>query len=297
MNEVLNNCPVCGDNEFSIFLKVKDHFLSGENFDILSCKKCSFKFINPRPDQHSIGPYYQSENYISHDAGKADLLSTIYRLVRKISIRSKYRLVGKFCNTGKLLDIGCGTGEFLAYCRDHGFKVTGMEPGEKARTFSINNHGIEVADHLDRLLESGQKFDCITMWHVLEHIHELNETIVRIKKLLTTGGTLVVAVPNSNSPDAQHYGAWWAAYDVPRHLYHFTSDTIRQLFTKHGMQTLKIFPQRLDAYYVSLLSEKYRNGKSNYFAAVLRGFFSNFQARRAGFGHSSQIFIIRPGIS
>jgi predicted SAM-dependent methyltransferase len=131
------------------------------------------------------------------------------------------------------------------------------------------------------------------MWHVLEHIHELNESIIKIKKLLTSGGTLVVAVPNANSPDAQHYGAWWAAYDVPRHLYHFTSDTLRRLFAKHGMKVLKILPQRLDAYYVSLLSEKYRNGKSNYIAAVLRGFFSNFKASGPGVGHSSQIFILR----
>lgn len=297
MNEVLNNCPVCGYSEFSKFLNVKDHFLSGEAFDIVYCKQCSFKFINPRPDEQSIGPYYQSENYISHDAGKTDFLSTIYRLVRKISIRSKYRLVRKFCKAGKLLDIGCGTGEFLAYCRDHGFKVTGMEPGEKARSFARNNHKIEVAEHLDRLLESGQTFDCITMWHVLEHIHDLNESIIRIKKLLATGGTLVVAVPNSKSPDARHYGAWWAAYDVPRHLYHFASDTIRQLFEKHGMQILNIFPQRLDAYYVSLLSEKYRKGKSGYITAFLRGFSSNSKASQPGVGHSSQIFIIRPGIS
>jgi 2-polyprenyl-3-methyl-5-hydroxy-6-metoxy-1,4-benzoquinol methylase len=293
MNEVLKSCPVCGNSEFSEFMNVRDHFLSGENFDIVFCRKCSFKFINPRPDGNSIGPYYQSENYISHDAGKTDLLSTIYKQVRKISIRSKYRLVRKFCPAGNLLDIGCGTGEFLAYCRDQGFTVKGMEPGEKARNFARTTHGIDVTENLDRLLESGQKFDGITMWHVLEHIHELNESIIKIKKLLAGGGTLVVAVPNANSPDAQHYAAWWAAYDVPRHLYHFTSDTIRQLFAKHGMQVRKIYPQRLDAYYVSLLSEKYRNGKSNYIKAVLRGFFSNFKAPRPGVGHSSQIFILR----
>lgn len=293
MYEELKNCPVCHHSGFDQHLMVKDHFLTGEEFKLVKCPGCGFIFVNPRPDFAAIGNYYKSEEYISHDASKTDLISRIYKVARNYSIRGKYNLVKTYAKSGSILDYGCGTGEFLAYCRLNGFHTTGVEPNQKARTFAIEKNGIIVSEKLDDLISENKTFKIITLWHVLEHVHELNETIENLIKLLGPAGTLVIAVPNCTSQDAAHYGSFWAAYDVPRHIYHFTESTIRELFKKHRFSINKIFPQKLDAYYVSMLSEKYMNGKNNYLRWVLNGFLSNFNAGNAKTGYSSQIYILQ----
>ncbi|MEI7660731.1 MAG: class I SAM-dependent methyltransferase [Bacteroidota bacterium] len=292
MAEKINFCPVCKGGKFSDYLKVKDHFLSKETFNILQCISCGFRFVNPRPDKNEIGGYYQSEEYISHGVVKTDLLSRVYRIARIFSIRNKYRIVKKYCQSGRILDIGCGTGEFLAYCRKMGFEVSGVEPNEKARHFAGMENGITVSGKLKPSGDNGGIFNCITMWHVLEHVHELDQTLDTIKELLTPDGTFIAAVPNSNSWDALHYGSSWAAYDVPRHLYHFTESTMTELAKRNGFEVVKTWPQKLDAYYVSMLSEKYAKGKKNYLKSVILGFWSNFNAKTGGKGHSSLIFIL-----
>lgn len=292
MAEKITSCPVCGGIDFTDYLEVEDHFLSKEQFVIQQCSDCGFRFVNPRPAEDEIGRYYQSEDYISHGAGKADLVSRIYRTARFFSIRSKYRIVKKFSRQGKILDIGCGTGEFLAQCRKMGFEVAGIEPNEKARNFARSVNGISVNSRLG--IQAGEKgtFDCITMWHVLEHVHDLDATFGSIKKLLTADGIFIAAVPNSNSWDASKYKCHWAAYDVPRHLYHFTAETMQALASKHGFGVLKTNPQKLDAYYVSMLSEKYLSGRANYFRSAVIGFWSNRMAKKRETGHSSLIFVL-----
>jgi 2-polyprenyl-3-methyl-5-hydroxy-6-metoxy-1,4-benzoquinol methylase len=292
MVEIIIHCPVCDGTVFSPLLKVKDYFLSQEEFSILSCGSCGFRFVNPRPDKSDIGRYYQSDDYISHDAGKKDFLSIIYKFARRISIRRKYGIVSRCSGGRKILDIGCGTAEFLAYCQKQGWDVTGIEPNEKARLFAQTRNLITTYEQLDALADLQGTFHCITMWHVLEHIHDLNGLIIRVRKLLAPAGMFIIAVPNCNSWDAQHYNQHWAAYDVPRHLYHFTKDTILKLATRSKMQVVKIYPQKLDAYYVSMLSEKYKSGKPHYFKSVVAGFWSNLQATRKETGHSSMIFIL-----
>ncbi len=292
MVEIIIDCPVCSGTVFSPWLKVKDYFLSQEEFSILSCGSCGFRFVNPRPDKSDIGRYYQSDDYISHDAGKNDLLSRIYKFARTISIRRKYRIVRRFSTGSKILDIGCGTAEFLAYCKKEGCDVMGIEPNEKARLFAQTRNLVTTYENPDALSELQGTFNCITMWHVLEHIHDLNGLIVQVRNLLAPGGIFIVAVPNCNSWDAQHYIQHWAAYDVPRHLYHFTKDTLLKLASRSNMQVVKIYPQKLDAYYVSMLSEKYRSGKFHYFKSAVAGFWSNIQAAKKDSGHSSLIFIL-----
>jgi len=213
-------------------------------------------------------------------------------MVRKISIRGKYAIVRCYCKSGQILDIGCGTGEFLKYCHSNGFEVKGIEPNEKARAYARTVNSIDVSEKPDSLSAMHGSFTCITMWHVLEHIHDLNEMIVEVKKLLSPNGIFIVAVPNSNSWDALHYGKYWAAYDVPRHLYHFTKDTVLKLASRHDLEVRKIYPQKFDAYYVSMLSEKYRTGNTNYFNFILNGFWSNILARKHNSGHSSLIFVL-----
>ncbi|MCX6304285.1 MAG: class I SAM-dependent methyltransferase [Bacteroidetes bacterium] len=291
MSEKILRCPVCEKSVFSPFLEVNDHFLSKEDFTIQQCEGCGFKFVNPRPDTDEIGRYYQSDDYISHDAKKADIISLIYKFARVLSVRNKYSIVHQYASHGKILDIGCGTGEFLKYCKSKGFDVTGIEPNEKAGDFAEKKNGIPILRSLTDLNSGKGSFACITMWHVLEHVHDLNETIETVKGLLQADGVFIVAVPNYKSWDAQEYGKFWAAYDVPRHLYHFNDSTMNQLVEKHGFKIHKTIPQKLDAFYVSMLSEKYRSGANHHFKAMVNGFKSNFHAKGQGRGYSSQIFV------
>jgi 2-polyprenyl-3-methyl-5-hydroxy-6-metoxy-1,4-benzoquinol methylase len=292
MKEIIQICPVCGKNSFSVFLEVRDYFLTQEDFSIQQCAGCGFKFVNPRPDKNEISRYYQSDDYISHDAGKENIISRIYKIARVYSIKGKFQIVKRYFKSGNILDIGCGTGEFLSYCKSKGFTVTGVEPNPKAGTFAQKVHGINVLNSLNDLSHHNGVFNCISMWHVLEHVHDLNETVEKIKRMLHPGGVFIIAVPNSTSWDAGQYGKFWAAYDVPRHLYHFTETTLNRLVQKHGFEIIHTYPQKLDAFYVSMLSEKYRSGKNNYVKAFINGFWSNFKAGGPQRGHSSQIFVL-----
>ncbi|MCX6269216.1 MAG: class I SAM-dependent methyltransferase [Bacteroidetes bacterium] len=291
MAEKLLECPVCKKADFTLFLEVKDYFLTMEDFLIQSCDGCGFKFVNPRPDKNEIGRYYQSDEYISHDAQKENFISRIYKLARVFSIKGKHNIVKRYTPSGRILDIGCGTGEFLNYCKSKGYDVEGVEPNEKAGIYSQQVNKIPVAKTL-KDVDSGS-FQCITMWHVLEHVHDLDETLDLVRGLLSPGGVFIAAVPNSDSWDARKYENFWAAYDVPRHLYHFTRTTLVRLVTNHGFILQELVPQKLDSYYVSMLSEKYRSGKINYLKALFFGFWSNVQAGREGRGHSSQIFVLQ----
>ena len=196
MGEIITSCPVCTKGIFSGYLKVIDHFLSREEFVIQECNNCGFRFVNPRPGPEEIGPYYQSEEYISHGAKKQDLMSRVYRLARIFSIRTKFGIVKKYCRSGKILDIGCGTGEFLGYCRKQGYEVSGVEPNERARSFAESENKIPVAEQLKAYKEKQGSYACITMWHVLEHVHELNLTMESIRELLEPDGCLLYTSPS-----------------------------------------------------------------------------------------------------
>lgn len=287
-------CPVCNGAETSLHLDVCDYFLTREHFSIVTCTTCGFRFVNPRPTVGEIGKYYESDKYISHNTEGFSLMTSLYRMARIVSLNGKYRMVKRYIQGEQLLDIGCGTGEFLANCRKHGLKVTGMEPTRVARMQAIDNNHLDVKENLEEVRSEGKSYHCITLWHVLEHIHDLNGTLAMIGGMLAPEGVVVVAVPNSNSWDAQHYGKYWAAYDVPRHLYHFTQETMERLVRRNGFKIISTSPQRLDAFYVSMLSEKYRHGGSGLIRGLFRGMWSNLMARRSNHGHSSIIFVLKP---
>ncbi len=293
MSETILHCPVCHSEDLQPWMEVRDHFLSGDFFLLKKCLGCGLIFVNPRPDENEIGAYYQSEEYISHDAGKRNLLTVIYKIARHYSVKGKFRTIRNYAIGKRLLDIGCGTGELLDYCQRMGFETRGVEPGEKARHHAINMYGLQVAGQLQNLIEPEGSFDVITLWHVLEHLHHLDESIGQIGRLLSPEGSLIVAVPNNQSHDAAWYKEFWAAYDVPRHLYHFNKNTIEKLFRNHGFTIRNVLPQKLDAYYVSLLSQKYRTGTQNYFSALLEGYRSNREASTDQRGHSSLIFVLQ----
>jgi len=291
--ETLSHCPVCENDSFTEFLRTKDFFLTGKEFTIVQCSRCGFKFTNPRPGKDEISAYYESEDYLSHYTGKNDPKTRIYKWIRKINIRSKYRIINKYSTGKKLLDIGCGTGEFLAYCRQKGLEVTGIEPGKKALEYASEKLQLPVYDELWLNNQKHQGFDIITLWHVLEHVHELRGRMKTIKDLLNPGGLLCIALPNPGSWDARHYKEYWAAYDLPRHLYHFDRSSMMKLAEKHELKLVKIIPMKWDAYYISLLSGKYRSKKSGFLKAVFNGYRSNLAGKCDNMNYSSLIYLLK----
>ena len=289
--ELIPSCPVCNNNSFKNFLTGCDYFLSGETFHICECTVCGFLFTNPRPDKTEILKYYESSQNLSHDTSQNEIFSWFYRRVRKKNIRKKYWLVKKFSNGKKILDLGCGTGEFIQYCSGHGFQSIGIEPNEKARLFGIQTLKQDIRPESAIKDIPAESMDIITLWHVLEHIHGLNEQMSGLKKILKPGGILVIAVPNSNSWDAMKYREYWAGYDLPRHLYHFTMKTLADLTEKYTFKLLETVPMKYDAFYISLLSEKYKSGKRNFLPAILNGIRSNIYAKKNNNNYSSIIFI------
>lgn len=271
--EALTQCPLCSSLEFKPFIKCVDHTVSHEIFLIVECKTCAFKFTNPRPSISSIGKYYQSSDYISHSNTSIGIINKIYQIARHFTISKKVKLIKSLSSGGKnILDYGSGTGEFLTAMKKAGWNTKGIEPGEQARSFAINNHlDVVHPDEMKNFFPA--KLDIITLWHVLEHIHDVNETIAALRELLTQEGKIIVAVPNNKSTDQKIYKEVWAAYDVPRHLYHFNLESVNRLFQKHQMTVKKVLPMPLDGFYVSFLSEKYK--KSNF--GLIKGFFSGLK--------------------
>jgi 2-polyprenyl-3-methyl-5-hydroxy-6-metoxy-1,4-benzoquinol methylase len=290
--EVLQSCPICGSNEFIPFISGKDYFLTGESFEIVKCRNCGFRFTNPRPFPEELGKYYQSSDYISHSDSKKGIFASVYQMVRKYTLGRKYALINKFQQKGNILDIGCATGQFLNYMATHGWKTTGIEPDEKTRKSAISEYSLDVFPEEKLTVLNNASFDVITMWHVLEHVSDLNGRMKQIKNLLKPEGTLVIAVPNCEAHDAKIYRQFWAGYDLPRHLYHFTKPDVKLLTENYGFTIVNILPMKFDAFYVSLLSEKYMSGKIRWLQAFWNGFWSNLNSGKKN-GHSSLIYVIK----
>jgi 2-polyprenyl-3-methyl-5-hydroxy-6-metoxy-1,4-benzoquinol methylase len=273
-------CPACNSNNMSASLKAIDFTVSKERYTIYTCTDCSLRFTQDIPAIEVMGKYYQSDAYISHSDTKKGLINTIYHKVRKYTLQQKQILITHTTrlHKGKLLDIGAGTGAFANTMQQAGWTVKGLEPDATARAQAKKNYDLSL-DLPQQLYDfASESFDAITMWHVLEHVHDLKGYWEKFAQILTTNGRLVIAVPNYTSYDAMHYGAWWAAYDVPRHLYHFSPNSMKQLGKAYGFELVDIKPMWFDAVYVSMLSEQYKNGNGNLLAALWHGLYANFKA-------------------
>ena len=248
---------------------------------------------NPRPIVETAGDYYQSLSYISHSSKSAGLIDRIYLIIRHFTIKWKYRLVNPHLNNKSLLDVGCGTGNFVAYCKSQGIDVAGVEPSAEARAKASENR-ISVYESLNQLPDI--KYEVITLWHVLEHIYALDETIQKLKSKLSESGTIFIAVPNFESEDAKHYKSLWAGFDVPRHVWHFSKKIMEKLLEKHELKVVNEVPMKLDSYYVSLLSEK--NGADGKLSipSLIRALVNGFRSNRKGkqeMNYSSIIYMIQ----
>lgn len=274
----------------NVFIRVQDYSVSNESFDLLLDEELQLLKTHPQPSLDQLPKYYESDDYISHTDGKRSLFEKVYHFIKRKAIRDKVNLITKLQpQKGMLLDIGAGTGDFLQEAKNKNWNCIGIEPSEKAKSIAIHK-GVSFAADLASL--ENHSFDVITMWHVLEHVPDLEKQIKELKRLLKPNGTILIAVPNYKSFDAQHYGKFWAAYDVPRHLWHFSKTAIEKLFASENMTIVKILPMVFDSFYVSLLSEKYKNGKMNFISGFLIGLRSNMKAKR-NFEYSSHIYVIK----
>ena len=286
------NCPLFEKKTvLKNYINVKDYSNTQEEFTIVSCETTNFLFTNPRPREKDISKYYDFEDYISHSNKKNDFISKLYQVVRSFSIKRKYKLISKLIRSKKILDIGSGTGEFLGYMKIKRFDTYGVEIAKKARELSIKNHKLNVKSSLSSLDETN--FDIITMWHVLEHVYDLDGYMKRIKSLLNDKGIVIIAVPNHKCFDQKYYGKHWAGWDVPLHLWHFDKESMLKLSKKYGFKISSIHPLYFDSFYVSLLSSKYKYNSSKLVQSFLIGLYSNLIAKFKTGEYSSLIYILK----
>ena len=272
----------------SFYLKTKDFAVTGEEFELVHDTRLDMLITKPQPDD--LTKYYESDAYISHTDSKRTLTEWVYGIIKKFSLRRKVMQLNRYAGDARtLLDIGTGTGDFLLFAKKGGWNATGMEPHAKAR-LKAEKKGLTVYDTMPH--QATGVYEVITLWHVLEHLPNLETHIEQLSSLLAPGGTLLIAVPNFKSYDAQYYGPFWAGYDVPRHLWHFSSTTIKALFHRQGLEIIRTYPMIFDAFYVSLLSEKYRSGSIPFIRAFYRGLQSNIKAWHTG-EYSSHTYILQ----
>ena len=272
------------------FITVKDFSVSGESFSLLLNEEYQILKTHPQPTLDKLGSYYEFEDYISHTDGKRTLFEKMYHFIKRKAIRDKVSLINSYQPLkGRILDIGAGTGDFLLEAKNQNWDILGIEPNDKAKGIAVGK-GIKFGDTIEKL--ESNSFDVITMWHVLEHVPDVEHQVAELKRLLKPSGTIIIAVPNFKSYDAQYYKEFWAAYDVPRHLWHFSKTAIEKLFDKQNMNLEDIKPMWFDSFYVSLLSEKYKTGKMNFISGFFIGLISNV----SGFfkkEFSSHIYVLK----
>ena len=277
-----DSCPVCGQKDIYRVLSTEDFTVSHERFEIWECRDCTLRFTQNAPAAGEIGPYYKSETYISHSDTREGFVNKLYHRVREHTLIQKKRLIEKLTpgssRQNSILDVGSGTGAFLNTMKQSGWKVTGLEPDENAKRKAKELYQLSLGSSENLFSLPAESLDAITMWHVLEHVHQLHAYLKQLRKILKPGGNLFIAVPNYTSFDQHIYKEYWAAYDVPRHLYHFSPWAMNKLLSLHEMQLALRKPMWFDSFYVCMLSEQYKSGRSNFIKAILNGGVSNLKA-------------------
>jgi 2-polyprenyl-3-methyl-5-hydroxy-6-metoxy-1,4-benzoquinol methylase len=291
MYEKLEICPLCNSSKIVNHFISKDYVVSKESFALSHCESCDLVFTNPRPREEFISKYYNSENYTPHSK-KLTIFNSIYNLFRLINSNRKVTIINRLSEKGKILDIGCGTGDFLGACKKDGWEISGIEPVENANAEASKILGINVLKYYTEL-EHDNTFDIITFWHVFEHIYDIHNTLESVKRLLKKGGKILIAIPNINSYDSILFKEHWAAIDVPRHLFHFNQNSFGQLAKEHGFKITETIPMFFDAYYISLLSYQYKTARRNWIKAIVNGYKSNSYARLNQNNFSSLVYCLK----
>ena len=291
----IDTCPLCGGKQLEHAITCTDNYASGEKFEVMRCTRCGFLFTQEVPVEAEIGRYYETPDYISHSDTNKGLMNRVYHQVRKYMLSRKAKLIKRTSglSKGSLLDIGTGTGYFSNAMKERGWRVRAIEKNVKARAFAKEHFDLDV-DAEDALAGyADHSFDAITLWHVMEHLEHLNETWERLAALLKDRGVLIVAVPTPSSDDAVKYKEWWAAYDVPRHLWHFTPSVMQQFGVKHGFKLAEQHPMPFDAFYVSMLTEKYKGSRFSFLKGMWTGLLAWFSTLARKGRSSSMIYVFR----
>ena len=291
--ERINICPLCNNSKFEKYLSTKDFFLSQENFELEKCIKCGLVFTNPKPEEKELNKYYKSEDYISHSGTKKGITNRIYHIVRNYTIKKKYKTVSNYSNGNKIIDYGSGAGFLLSYFQKKKWNTLGFEIDKNARKISLEEHGVKSKNPAEIENVKQNSIDAIMMWHVLEHISDPNHLLRNFHEILKNDGNLFIAVPNIKSYDARFYKKFWAALDVPRHLYHYDHKTIKLLLEKNQFTLHKIKPLIFDSYYISILSGKYSGNKLAFVSGIFLGLISNIFALFRSKNYSSCLYIAK----
>jgi SAM-dependent methyltransferase len=290
-----SRCILCGSEKTGLGFICTDHFLTKENFPVYECGNCSFLFTQDYPDETEISRYYESDDYISHSDTTTGITNMVYHVARRLMLRRKRALIRRVTGmkTGSILDVGSGTGHFAASMKKGGWKAAGIEVNDRARKFAEDNFGLEIISPENISSFAGRSFDCITLWHVLEHFYDPIKYLENLKPLLRSGGIMLVALPNRRSFDAEHFGAYWAAYDVPRHLWHFDPETFADFSSRAGLKLVRMSVLPLDVFYISVLSEKYRDARMYFISGLAKGLWFALKAIFRKNRNSSVIYILK----
>ncbi|MBR6177640.1 MAG: class I SAM-dependent methyltransferase [Bacteroidales bacterium] len=283
-------CPYCQSDSSDLHLKLKDYFLTQEDFEIYRCPHCGLLFTWPRPNDSELGKYYKSDDYLSHNESKKGIIPFIYNRVKRVNIKNKFNIATTAAKGKRMLDFGCGVGDFIFYAKQKGYEVVATDVSDNARNAAAKKLGTPLPSPQQVFEMPDNSFDIITMWHVLEHIGDLKTQIFHLDRLLAQDGRLVIALPDYLSYDAQHYQEMWAAYDVPRHLNHFDKNSLQNLFSTTQLKLVDTKPLKWDSYYISMMSEKYRGASLSFVRGLVQGFKSNRAARKSG-EYSSMVYI------
>lgn len=283
------NCSNCNSPEISKFDEITDFFLTNEVFFIYSCNNCGVKFTHPIPE--NLTPYYNSEEYLSHEKNNKSIFSFVYNTIKSYSISRKYLGISKKMKRGSVLEIGCGTGDLLNIFNKSKWKTIGVEPNDKPRNYAINHFNLNIVNNIEEI--KNENFNVIMLWHVLEHVINLKKYIHFLNEKLDKNGLLVIALPNPESWDAKHYKKYWAGWDVPRHLYHINEKALKEL-TKEYFVIKEKQPLVFDSFYISMLSEKYKGkkGLNLLFSFIYNGLKSNINAWKTN-EFSSMIYYLK----
>ncbi len=292
--ETVNICVVCGSNKNEKLFDCVDKVSSFEKFGIYRCKECSFQYTDNRPTLIEAGKYYLSDKYVSHTDDKKSVVISLYRAVRNINLKWKLNLINALNNNkkGSILDYGCGLGSFLSFCKENGWETTGMDISEEARKEVKKRYDINVFENSELFNKNNLKYDIISLWHVLEHVYNIDDTIQGLKEKINENGHILIALPNNNSYDAKKYKEHWDAYDVPRHIWHFNKKSVEKIFLKHGLELVNTKPMVYDSYYVSIRSEMHKGNKLYFLFGMFWGFISHLKAIYSN-EYSSQLYIFR----
>lgn len=282
MDTTPQECPWCQSTQAHSHLQLQDDFLSHENFEIIECGHCHLLYTSPRPAPELMGKYYKSDDYYSHKQNRHGLVPRAYEFVKSFNVKNKVKLAIGGLPSGHLLDIGCGVGDFLLGAKRQGWEICGIEPSEDAAAIASDRLGFTPMPPSRSTELADASFDVITLWHVLEHVDNLRWQVDELQRLLRPRGRLVIALPNYRSFDGQYYGEKWAAWDVPRHLNHFSEPVIRSIITSAGFNYIDTHKLVYDAYYISFLSEKYQGHSLPLLRGALTGLRSNLKAARSG---------------